>query len=133
MKLAMADADSKYHWAYIKIVSTKTHFDVKRTPLASAERRWKTIADNITEAAATRRKLTENPHVDVETTNDIYDRFTACISEAQEYPQALYDDIDHLRRDYNEQEIHHESPEGTITPASSNTSAPTHQPSDSNP
>ena len=67
----MAEVDSKYHGAYVTIESTKTDFDVNRTLLTAAESRWKIIANNITDVIATRRKLTENPYVDVQTTNNI--------------------------------------------------------------
>ena len=90
----MADADSKHHWAYITIVSLHT----------AAEQRWRTLSYNVTEAAATRRKLTENPYVTVDIINEMRDTFTMFVSAAQEYIKAVYDDIDNLRNVHGAQE-----------------------------
>ena len=44
-------------------------------------------------------------------------------SEAHEYLNAVYNDIDYLRKTHNAQEEHHDSQAGTTTQASSSTDA----------
>ena len=119
----MIDDDSNYHWAYVAIISTKTDFELKRTLLATTERRWKRLSNNITEATTVSRKLTENPCIAVDTVNNIHDRFTMFFNEANEYLQAVYEDINLLRNTEDAQEEHHDSPARSVTPASSSTDA----------
>ena len=83
------------------------------------ERHWANAIASLSEAIAERRKLVLNPHVDMNTNNEIYDHIMRFTETGQRFLDRIRDDIKSLRAHRHEHHAQLDSNNQTSDVASS--------------